>query len=82
MKATQRDAIKLAESHGLEVLGFEHTGRTHYKLNLKNSAGNTAFFVMSNTPSDKQHAKHNNASLFRRFADGSYNPVKHRGEKR
>lgn len=80
MKATQRDAIKLAERYGLEVLGFEHTGSTHYKLNLKNKDGSTAFFVMSNSCSDAR-AKAKNQSLFRRFADGSFNPVKQRGEK-
>ena len=80
MKSTQRDAIKLAQSYGLEVLGFEHTGKTHYKLSLKNKEGNTAFFVMANSCSDHRAAAKNH-SLFRRFADGTFNPVKQRGQK-
>jgi hypothetical protein len=82
MRSTQRDAIKLAQRFGLEVLSLSQTGGDHYKLNLRNSQGSTAFFVMSNTASDKRHATKNNKSLFRRFADGTFNPVKERGQKR
>lgn len=81
MKATQRDAIRLAKSFGLEVLDLCHTGGDHYKLSVKNKLGDTAFFVMSNSVSDKRHATKNNQSLFRRFADGTFNPVKQRGQK-
>lgn len=82
MKSTQRDAIKLAQRFGLEVISLSKTGGDHYKLNLKNKDGRTAFFVMASTASDKTHATKNNESLFRRFADGTFNPVKDRGQKR
>ena len=81
MRAAQRDAIRLANNCGLEVLTFEHTGGDHYKLRLQNKAGNTAVFVLSNSCSDAR-AKAKNQSLFRRFADGTFNPVKQRGAKR
>jgi len=74
MKATQRTLIKQAERHGLEVLAFEHTGGTHYKLRVKNGLGNTAFFVFANSCSDSKHAHKNNESMLRRFADGTFDP--------
>jgi hypothetical protein len=81
MRASQRSAIRLAESFGLKVHSFEHTGGDHYRLSVENKQGSKAFFVMSNTCSDYR-AQRKNESLFRRFADGTFNPVKARGQKR
>lgn len=78
MRASQRDAVKLAEKHGLTVEGVELTGGNHYKMNVKNSHGQKAFFILSNTASDWRVDK-KRSSLFRRFAEGSFNPADRKG---
>lgn len=75
MKQTKREAIRLAEKFGLKVNHLTETGGDHYKLNVTNKMGKTAFFVISNTCSDYR-AVRKNESLFRRFADGTFNPVR------
>lgn len=74
MKSTQRSLINLAKRFNLEVIRFDHTGGAHYRLRLKNSLGEEAFFIFANSCSDNRRAVRNNESILRRFAEGTFDP--------
>lgn len=74
--SVMRDARRMAEAEGVEILEAGQTGGHHIKLRCRNSAGVVGLIFMSATPSDRR-AEANKRAVFRRFACGALNAGAH-----
>ncbi|MFN3888111.1 MAG: hypothetical protein ACK4MG_14245 [Aquabacterium sp.] len=75
--SVMRDARRMAEAEGVEILEAGLTKGDHIKLRCRNQQGLVANIFMSATPSDFRAAAKRRSQL-RRFADGRWNPLMER----
>lgn len=59
---------EMAEAEGLEVLGFERTGTTHIKAQLK-YRGRTFFHIIASSPSDRRAELNQRSDLRRKIRE-------------
>lgn len=76
---TIQEHKRTAEKLGLEVLAAEQCARnsTHYKMRVRRSDGEEAFFVVTTSATDRRADKNSDARL-RRFATTDWTPRRDR----
>lgn len=74
MNKTHREAARMAERVGLEVLSLCESGSNHLKVRVRRTDGTEANFIFPLSTSDRR-AEKNRESDLRRFATGKWSPI-------